>query len=211
MTPPWADIITVLTVFTLAIISPGPNFLLVLNRTMIDSRRTGIFTALGVATGSGLFALAGMLGLILLISTLPHFSDISRYIGGTYLAWMGIGMLRSTLTSRANKDSGIKADRESKSALQAYRTGLFTNLINPKAWAFYLSLFVLIVSPSIPVWGKILLTFAMFLISLFWYATVAVLISNNLVRPIFMRVQIFIQGGVGLLLIWLGGSLFFLR
>lgn len=210
LTSLWTEIATVLTVFTLAIVSPGPNFLLVLNRTMVNSRRVGIFTALGVATGSGLFALAGILGLIFLISTLPHFAIISRFVGGGYLAWMGIGMLRSALISKTNDHPEIAAATNSIPPLQAYRTGLFTNLTNPKAWAFYLSLFILVVSPSIPYWGKILLTFAMFLISFFWYAAVAILISNNLVRPVFLRGQVLIQGGTALLLIWLGGSLFLL-
>ena len=211
MNAPWAEIVTVLTVFTLAIISPGPNFLLVINRTMTCSRRTGLYTAFGIATGSGLFALAGMLGLILLISTLPYFSVVARFIGGAYLAWIGAGMLISTIRSRTNLQKDFSSELATTSPLQAYQTGLFTNLTNPKAWAFYLSLFALVVSPSIPFWSKILLTFAMFLISFTWYATVALLISNNLIRPIFMRGQIVVQGGVGVLLLWLGGSLLFMQ
>jgi len=202
------DIFTVLTVFTLAIVSPGPNFLLVLNRSITNSRRIGLYAALGVATGSGLFALAGMAGLIFLISTLPHFALVSRYVGGLYLTWMGLNMLRVALAIRRNHTPENSEPVKLLSPLGAYRNGLLTNLTNPKAWAFYLSLFVLVVSPSTSVWGKTFLTVAMFLISFFWYASVVVLITNNQIRPAFMRGQIFIQGGVGCLLIWLGGSLF---
>ena len=168
-----------------------------------------LYTAFGVATGSGLFALAGMAGLILLISTLPHFAVLSRYVGGLYLTWMGINMLRVALTSRRNHAPENPESVGLLSPLRAYRNGLLTNLTNPKAWAFYLSLFVLVVSPSTSVWGKVFLTVAMFLISFFWYATVVILITNNQIRPAFMRGQLFIQSGVACLLIWLGGSLFF--
>lgn len=209
MISPWPEILTVLAVFTLAILSPGPNFLLVLNRTLTNSRQTGIYTALGVATGSALFAMAGLMGLLLLISALPHFPVASRFIGGTYLAWIGLQMLYKTVT--ASKQKAFVSSTSSISPRHAYRTGLLTNLTNPKAWAFYLSLFALVVSPSIPLWGKGLLNLAMFLISFFWYATVAIMISNNLVRPLFLRGQVLIQGVTGLLLVWLGGSLFFLH
>lgn len=208
MSPVWLEIGTVLTVFTLAIVSPGPNFLLVLNRTLSESRQTGMFTALGVATGSALFALAGMFGLLLMISSLPHFSIISRFIGGSYLAWIGICMLRDSMRKQV-PPSQADSVPATTSPRNAYRIGLLTNLTNPKAWAFYLSLFALVVSPSIPLWGKILLVFAMFLISLGWYATVAMMISNQLIQPLFLRVQRLTQAVVGILLIWLGGRILF--
>ncbi len=62
MTDSWANIFPVLGVFTLAIVCPGPNFLLVSKTALADSRRAGLYTAFGVAVGSGLFALAGMTG-----------------------------------------------------------------------------------------------------------------------------------------------------
>jgi len=207
----WLDIVTVMTVFSLAILSPGPNFLLVLNRTVEDSRQTGLYTALGVATGSALFALAGMFGLLLVISHLSHFALVIRTLGGIYLAWLGIGMLRKLFTQQHNSHVVTGTEQTVTPPLRAYRTGLFTNLANPKAWAFYLSLFALVVSPATPATTKWLLVLAMFLISFGWYATVALLISNQLVQPLFLRFQKVFLGCVALMLIWLGGSLLFLR
>ncbi|RME40634.1 MAG: LysE family translocator, partial [Deltaproteobacteria bacterium] len=53
------QILSFLSIFTLAIVSPGPNFVLVSRTALVHSRRSGLFAAFGVATGSGLFALAG--------------------------------------------------------------------------------------------------------------------------------------------------------
>ena len=57
----WPAIFTFLGVFTFAIISPGPNFILVTNTALNRSRREGILTATGVATGSDIFAFGALL------------------------------------------------------------------------------------------------------------------------------------------------------
>ena len=207
MTHEWLNIFSVLAVFTLAIVSPGPNFLLVVSTALGDSRRAGIFTALGVATGSGLFAAAGLLGLILVINALPHFATAVALLGGGYLAWLGVTMIAHLFRRRATVPVEAGAGRSGRSPLQAYRAGLITNLTNPKAWAFYFSLFTLVMAPGAPLWEKIFLNGAMFLISFGWYALVALLISERRVQPLFLRVQPAIQALLGVLLVGLGGRL----
>lgn len=198
----WPAIITFLSVFTFAIVSPGPNFILVTNTALNDSRKSGLFTALGVATGSGLFALAGLAGLLLLVHSLPNFALIIRFAGGGYLTWIGFDMLRSRNRVLASIPSCKSVD--GVSWLVPYRTGLLTNLTNPKAWAFYLSLFALVVGPVLPLWGKVFLNVSMFLISFAWYAFVAVLISSRRFQPVFLSWRPTIQCVLGLLLIGVG-------
>ena len=210
MDPVWLNIITVLIVFTLAIVSPGPNFIMVVNTALTDSRRAGLYTSLGVATGSGLFALAGMLGLILVINSLPHFTSVVRLVGGGYLVWLGYSMISG---SRQVTSPQVAVDTNQPSSMRpsiAYRTGLFTNLTNPKAWAFYFSLFTLVMTPDTPLWAKVSLNLSMFVISFVWYATVAVLITDSRVQPLFVRVQPLVKSVLGVILIWLGGRLLFL-
>ncbi len=203
----WINITAVLAVFTLAIVSPGPNFLLVVDTTLGDSRRAGLYTAFGVATGSGLFASAGLLGLLLLVTALPHFSTVLSLLGGGYLVWLGCGMvLRRRRAGNVPTDAGRPA-RVPLAPLSAYRTGLFTNLTNPKAWAFYFSLFTLVMAPGAPLWEKAFLNLAMFLISFSWYACVALLISDRRLQPLFLRFQPALQTILGCLLILLGGRL----
>ncbi len=204
MDSPWPAIFTFLGVYTFAIISPGPNFILVTNTALGESRRAGLLSALGVATGSGLFALAGFAGLLVLVHSLPFFAIVMRFVGGGYLTWIGFEMLR-------NCRSNGRAEVPDKSAIEvscllSYRTGLLTNLTNPKAWAFYLSLFALLTNPDFPLWAKASLNISMILISFAWYATVAFLISSRRFQPVFISLQPLIQGTLGLLLILLGGK-----
>lgn len=198
----WTAIFTFLSVFTFAIISPGPNFILVTNTALIQSRRAGLLTALGVATGSGLFALAGLAGLLVLVHSVPYFAMITRFAGGGYLAWLGFDMLRHC-RKRLTTDTEVKKEI---SSLSSYRTGLLTNLTNPKAWAFYLSLFALLMNPDFPFWGKVVLNISMFVISFAWYAIVAVLISSRRFQPVFIGLQPVVQCALGVLLVVLGGK-----
>ena len=201
----WPAIFTFLSVFTFAIVSPGPNFILVTNTALGQSRRAGLLTALGVATGSGLFALAGLVGLLVLVHSIPYFALITRYVGGCYLIWLGVDMLRHC-RNKNTLDTLSNAQRE-PSPLASYRIGLLTNLTNPKAWAFYLSLFALLMNPDFPLWGKVFLNTAMFVISFAWYAIVAVLISSRRFQPVFLGLQPVIQGTLGVLLVVLGGKI----
>lgn len=203
----WINIGAVLTIFTLVIISPGPNFLLVVDTALGDSRRAGLYAALGVATGSGLFAAAGLLGLLLLVTALPHFTTALSLLGGGYLAWLGFGMVRRWRRPGTAAAGTETPKRPALRPLAAYRTGLITNLTNPKAWAFYFSLFTLVMAPGAPLWEKIFLNLTMFLISFTWYACVALLISDRRLQPVFLRVQPVVQGVLGTLLIVLGGRL----
>ena len=200
----WLNISSILLVFTVAIVSPGPNLILVVNRSLTSSRRNGVFTAFGVATGSGLFAIAGLLGLIVLISTLPYFSTLSRYIGGGYLIYLGATML---LSYRQGIVSVSNSEAASIKPAVAYCNGLLSNLTNPKAWAFYLSLFSLFVSSTFPLWAKAFLAVTIFLISFSWYAGMALLVSDHRIRVRIFSFQPLIKSLLGSLLLLLGGRL----
>lgn len=205
MTSDWFNIFSILAIFTLAIVSPGPNFILVVDTSLADSRRAGLFTALGVAVGSGLFAMAGLLGLLVLITSLPHFAAVIRVAGCGYLAWLGAGMILRALRRPAGNAVIAGTPPSRTSPCKAIRTGLFTNLTNPKAWAFYLSLFTLVAAPFTSPWVKVFLNLVMFLISLVWYTSVVLLISDRRAQPHLLRLQPLIQGVLGILLLGLSG------
>ena len=208
MDPLWLNFASFLAVYVFAIVSPGPNFILVVNSALSGSRRTGLLTALGVATGSGLFGLAGLLGLIVLVQSLPNFAILSRLVGGGYLIWLGIGMIRQSLCGNSMATSGQPVAVPSTGAFTTWRTGLFTNLTNPKAWAFYIALFTVVISPGFGLWHKALLNLSMFLISFFWYSFVAYTISSPRFRPTFQKIQPYIQFILGVLLLGIGGRMF---
>ncbi|WP_187426560.1 LysE family transporter [Geothermobacter ehrlichii] len=194
-------VLTFLSVFVLAIVSPGPNFILVSKTALSDSRRAGLCVALGIATGSGLFALAGLTGLLVLVGSLPAIAHIWQWLGAGYLTWLGLAML---FGKRETADSKRAGTGERLSCGRAWRLGLLTNLTNPKAWAFYLSLFTLVSRPDIPLAIKIGLNLAMFAISLAWYGLVALLLSEPRLAPRLNRFEPAIRRLLGFALLGFG-------
>jgi threonine/homoserine/homoserine lactone efflux protein len=95
----------------------------------------------------------------------------------------------------------------SSGRFSAFLCGLVTNLTNPKAWAFYFSLFTLVVKPDFPLWAKIFLCASMFFISLLWYGVISLVISEKRVQERFLRFQPILNGILGSLLMLLGGRL----
>jgi threonine/homoserine/homoserine lactone efflux protein len=170
-----------------------------------SGRREGVITACGVATGSGIFAFAGLAGLLPMVQNLPFFALLMRFVGGGYLVWVGVDMLRSCRFSEANTVQ--QQLHTSVSAMSSFRIGLLTNLTNPKAWAFYLSLFTLVMGEVVPLWGLVFLNAAMFLVSLGWYVTMAYLMSSQVFQPLLVRLRTIIQAVLGSLLIIVGGKI----
>lgn len=208
MTAVWTELAAFLGVFTLAIVSPGPNFVLVVNRSLAGGRADGVWSAFGVALGSGLYGTCGLLGWIVLLDSLPHFSGLVRLFGGGYLVFLGAQMALNLLRRRGPETLPAEALRVlSGRPVSLVLSGLATNLSNPKAWAFYLSLFTVVLAPDLPVWAKVVLNLAMFWISFGWYALVATLLTRRRIQPGFRGLQRAVQGLLGGVLIYLGLAL----
>ncbi len=126
----------------LVITTPGPDTAITIRSAMAGGLRGGAFTALGVVTGLLVWALATAAGFTaLLVASEPLFFAL-KMIGAAYLVYLGVMSLWSAFRAggwKAMMQSG--ATRRRVSAVTAYRTGLISNLSNPKIAAFFTSVF----------------------------------------------------------------------
>ena len=126
----------------LVITTPGPDTAITIRSAMAGGLRGGAFTALGVSTGLVLWSLAAAAGITaLLVASEPLFFAL-KMIGAAYLIYLGVMSLWSAFRSggwKAMVEAG--ASRRRVGALAAYRTGLISNLSNPKIAAFFTSVF----------------------------------------------------------------------
>ena len=79
---------TLAATFFVLIASPGPNFLVITQIAASQSRVHGIFTGLGVATGSIVWATLAATGLGLVFAGVPWSQPLLQFVGGIYLAWL---------------------------------------------------------------------------------------------------------------------------
>lgn len=189
---------TVTVIHLLAVISPGPDFLMAVRNSLAYSRRTGIYTALGFGCGIAVHVAYCLGGLALVISrSLPLFNGI-KIFGALYLAYVGIRSLFSRAGALA---AGGEERRADIPALKAVRMGFITNVLNPKATLFFLSLFTLVITPGTP--APVLAVISVILVAdtILWFSLVAVLMTQARIRAAFGRYQNAINRLLGALLL----------
>lgn len=124
------------------ITTPGPDTALTIRAAIAGGLRCGSFTALGVATGLSVWAIAAAAGITaLLVASEPLFVAL-KLIGAAYLVYLGVISPWSAFRAggwKAMVEAG--ASRRRVGAFAAYRTGLLSNLSNPKIAAFFTSIF----------------------------------------------------------------------
>ena len=132
-------LLTVAAIWTIAALTPGPNFFLIVRCTLTGSRKIAISAAAGTLTGTLCWGLAGWLGVGSLFMAAPIAYMGLKIAGGIYLLWLGLRLLWQ-LRQPAG-DMTIPASKVRLTPLGAWRLGLATNLANPKSALFVASLF----------------------------------------------------------------------
>ncbi|HEX6353371.1 LysE family translocator [Actinophytocola sp.] len=143
-------------VAALAVMTPGLDTLLVLRHTMLGGRRAGLATVVGISTGCVVWATASLAGLTALLAASTLAYDIVRVAGAAYLVWLGAKAIWQTLP-RNRKPSVSDVDIPAAPGLfAAFRTGVVTNLLNPKVGVFYMSLLPQFLPKDATSWGILL-------------------------------------------------------
>lgn len=194
-------------VCTVAIMSPGPNFVAVTHRAVSAPRAEALALAVGIACVSALWAAAALFGLGLLFALFPWLFWTARLLGAAYLVWIGIQLLRGAgapLPERpAHASHGTLA--------RACRDGMVTNLSNPKAMAFYGSVFSAFVPANATTATQITMVAMVGTIATLWYGGVAWFLAGERATRFYRRIRPWIEGGCGLFLIGFGLRQAFVR
>jgi len=177
-------------------LTPGPDSVLVLSRSLTGGRHTGLVTALGSALGLGVHTLLAALGLSAVLMTSALAFEIVKFAGVAYLIYLGVRALLDraapVLPSRVTPVSSARA---------LWQAAL-TDVLNPKAALFFVAFLPQFVEPARrPVVAQFLvLGVTLLLVCLAWFCTVAILagaVSGALRRhPSFARWQQRVMGGV---------------
>ena len=187
----------------LIVVAPGPSFAVMVNQSLRNGRLGGLAAVLGNASGLVFWASASVFGLTALIRTSEFAFVALKVVGAAYLCWLG---LRTLVRSRATAaDDPVVMRTGGGGRLTAFRTGMVTNLANPKAAVLYLAL----LPQFLPAGGGTLadtavLAAVQMAISVSWYTLVVLavgLVRRTLARP---SVKARVEQISGLVLVGLG-------
>lgn len=197
------QLLTIALIHLLAVMSPGPDFAMVTRNSLIYSRKVAIYTSLGIALGISVHVAYSLLGIGFIISKSIILFSVIKYIGASYLLFIGYKSLKAKPAVALIDKSFSKNEREI-SFKSAVWTGFLTNVLNPKATLFFLALFTQVVNPLTPKLIQLFYGFEMMFITFIWFSIVSILFSNSLVKIRINKFQHYIERLTGVVLICLG-------
>lgn len=184
--------------FALAVMSPGPNFAMLLGTAARDGRGPAVRAAVGMATGEIAWGLAAVWGVATLAASHPWFMTALAWGGGTFLLYLAIQCWRAAWRGAPVE---IRADG---AAQGGFWRGLLVMLLNGKAGAFWAALAGVLVGAGAGTATLVAAILGATLISLLWHGLLAVALSAEAVTLVYRRIQRGFDAVLGTVLAGLG-------
>ena len=197
---------TVALLNLLAAISPGPDFVVTVRNSLCYSRRAGIFTALGISLALCVHLFYCAAGIGYIISTSVVLFSILKLLGAAYLIYLGVSsfIAKGSRIDLTEENTGTDLTR-----LKAFRMGFLTNVLNPKATLFFLSLFTLVIGNSTPIYIILTISAVIILTAFTWFTIVSIFLAQQNVQRVFLKYDKIINRTLGGFLVFLGIKIVF--
>lgn len=192
------------TICFIAMISPGPDFLLVTKNSIVHSQRLALATAFGIVTGCLFHATYCILGLALIIVQSAVIFSMIKYAGAGYLIYLGLKGILAKKSANISEIAHTENSANNITAFKAYTDGLFCNVLNPKLAVFLLSLFTQFVAVNASVSDKALVAGVFVSEAALYWPLLVLLLQSQSVRWLFHDCRKIVDRFCGVLLIYLG-------
>src|SRR2546425_10572863 len=126
-------------------LTPGPDTVYILGRSIAQGREAGVASALGISLGSIFHTCAAALGLSAILATSALAFSAIKLLGGAYLIFLGIKMLLDR-----KKQLNVPSNFRRRTSTAAFRQGILTNVLNPKVALFFLAFLPQFIDPASP-------------------------------------------------------------
>jgi threonine/homoserine/homoserine lactone efflux protein len=124
------------------VLTPGPNVLYIVARSIDQGRKAGLVSALGVEVGTLFHITAAALGVSALLATSAIAFTVVKYLGAAYLIYLGLRKLFTR--EQVQPDESIGPRKFGR----VFSQGVIVNVLNPKVALFFLAFFPQFVNPS---------------------------------------------------------------
>ena len=189
----------------LGAMSPGPTFIYVAKNSIAISRKHGLYTALGTGTGAAIFGLLAVMGLQAILLAVPSAYFLLKICGGLYLLFLAYKIVKH---AKGPIQTNL-ADGQQMSLRRAFTTGLITQLSNPKIAIVLASIFTALLPKEIPTYFYVVLPVLCFFIDAGWCSLVAVALSAEKPRKVYLKFKASFDRLAGAVMTVLGLKLIF--
>jgi threonine/homoserine/homoserine lactone efflux protein len=179
------------------VLTPGPNMVYLISRSISQGRGAGLISLGGVALGFVFYMLCAAFGITAIVLAVPYAYDALRLAGALYLLWLAWQAIRP-----GGRSPFQVRDLPRDSPSKLFAMGFLTNLLNPKIAAMYLSLLPQFIDPNngSVLTQSLVLGFAQIAISVSVNALIAITAGSIAVflvrRPTWAMVQRQLMGTV---------------
>ncbi|PWB14541.1 MULTISPECIES: LysE family translocator [Acinetobacter] len=193
------EFLTLALIHFLAVIIPGPDFIISVRQSTQHGYRIGCMTAVGIGCGISVHVFYTLMGVGLVLSQNHIFMSLFQIIGALYLLYLGWNCLKGG-SSPIEINTDVASGYTKMSYHQAFMTGFWTNALNPKATIFFLAIFTSIVSTTTPLYIQILYGGWMCLVNTLWFIVVSLIFTRPKIRSGFLKYNSILEKVMGLLL-----------
>jgi RhtB (resistance to homoserine/threonine) family protein len=124
-------------------LTPGPDTVYILGRSIAQGREAGVASALGICVGSIFHTCAAALGLSAILATSALAFGTIKLLGAAYLIFLGIKMLLDR-----GRELSLPSSFRRRTTAAAFGQGIFTNILNPKVALFFLAFLPQFIDPT---------------------------------------------------------------
>lgn len=192
--------ISIAIIHLVAVLSPGPDFTIVLRQSVVSGRKQAVFTSIGIGVGILFHILYCVIGIDFISSSNNYILYIIKYLGASYLMYIGF---KSILSKKINIKIANKNDIKNKiySYRKSFTLGFLTNILNPKASLFFLSLFSIIIDYNTPLSLQLLYGLWMSIITAIWFCLLSFLTTVKISKIFISKYALLIDKIMGVVLV----------
>jgi threonine/homoserine/homoserine lactone efflux protein len=196
---------TVVVAHLLALVSPGPDFLMVVRSSLRSRKADALGVAAGISLANGVYITLCIVGVGSLLAASLVLMTILKVAGGLFLLYVAFHALKSRKKDYQNLVAeGGTEPRRRNSFFNEFLAGFVSGISNPKNVIFYLSLFSVVLTSDVGLVFKIGLGTWMTLAVFLWDAFVILILTRPRVRRVFSRVAFYLDKVAGTLLGFIG-------
>ena len=197
------EFFTIVLLHLFAVASPGPDFLLVTRQSLRFDRTVAIWASAGIATGIIFHSFIAITGVSLLISSNPDLFDWLKMIAAVYIAYLG------SLSFFAKPNPLNNENRKhNENYLGSYVLGLITNILNPKAILFFITLFTVVVNETTTTILLVFYGLYMSITTFIWFTGISYIFSNQALTKKYENFIPVFEKVIGIILIIIAIQLF---
>jgi RhtB (resistance to homoserine/threonine) family protein len=192
-----------LTASLLLVLSPGPDTIYIVSRSVAQGRTAGLLSSLGIGTGVLIHICAAALGLTAILATSATAFLVVKYAGALYLIYLGI----RTFLERSGPLNPEQARLPTASSWTIFRQGVLSDVLNPKMAVFFLAFLPQFIMPDSPARGLAFVLLGAVIVAFFVvWATILVLGSSALTSYLRRnrRISHYLNRATGMVFVGLG-------